>query len=102
MQTNAPLVAQRRLARQARQHFVDGLCASLPDLDKTVTEFLSALLAQVGTQREMQSRRDAWLTYQQHHTAWLERTAKVWRDDLAAHSSTSQTQPVLGGSLELL
>lgn len=102
MQTNAPLVAQRRLARQARQNFVEGLCASLPDLDKTVTEFLSALLAQVGTQREMQSRRDAWLTYQNHHTAWLERTAKVWRDALAAHSSTSQTQPVLGGSLELL
>lgn len=102
MQTNATLVAQRRLARQARQHFVDGLCASLPDLDKTVTEFLSALLAQVGTQREMQSRRDAWLTYQQHHAAWLERTAKVWRDALAAHSSTSQAQPVLGGSLELL
>ncbi|RLJ37701.1 DUF1631 family protein [Acidovorax sp. 106] len=102
MQTNDSLVAQRRLARQARQRFVEGLCTSLPDLDKTVTEFLSALLAQTGTQREMQTRRDAWLLYQQHHTAWLERTAKTWRDALAPHSSSSQGQPVLGSQFELL
>ncbi len=102
MQTNDSLVAQRRLARQARQRFVDGLCASLPDLDKTVTEFLSALLAQTGTQREMQTRRDAWLLYQQHHTAWLERTAKTWRDALAPHSSSNQGLPVLGSQFELL
>lgn len=102
MQTNDSLVAQRRLARQARQRFVEGLCTSLPDLDKTVTEFLSALLAQTGTQREMQTRRDAWLLYQQHHTAWLERTAKTWRDALAPHSSSSQGQAVLGSQFELL
>ncbi|PIF92506.1 uncharacterized protein DUF1631 [Acidovorax sp. 62] len=102
MQTNDSLVAQRRLARQARQRFVEGLCTSLPDLDKTVTEFLSALMAQTGTQREMQTRRDAWLLYQQHHTAWLERTAKTWRDALAPHSSSSQGQAVLGSQFELL
>ncbi len=102
MQTNDSLVAQRRLARQARQRFVEGLCTSLPDLDKTVTEFLSGLLAQTGTQREMQTRRDAWLLYQQHHTAWLERTAKTWRDALAPHSSSSQGQAVLGSQFELL
>ena len=102
MQTNDSLVAQRRLARQARQRFVEGLCTSLPDLDKTVTEFLSALLAQTGTQREMQTRRDAWLLYQQHHTTWLERTAKTWRDALAPHSSSSQGQAVLGSQFELL
>ena len=102
MQTNDSLVAQRRLARQARQRFVEGLCTSLPDLDKTVTEFLSALMAQTGTQREMQTRRDAWLLYQQHHTAWLERSAKTWRDALAPHSSSSQGQAVLGSQFELL
>ena len=102
MQTNDSLVAQRRLARQARQRFVEGLCTSLPDLDKTVTEFLSALMAQTGTQREMQTRRDAWLLYQQHHTGWLERTAKTWRDALAPHSSSSQGQAVLGSQFELL
>lgn len=102
MQTPDSLVAQRRLARQARQRFVEGLCASLPDLDKTVGEFLSALMAQTGTQREMQTRRDAWLLYQQHHAAWLERTAKAWRDALAPHSSSSQGQRVLGSQFELL
>ena len=102
MQINDSLVAQRRLARQARQRFVEGLCTSLPDLDKTVTEFLSALLAQTGTQREMQTRRDAWLLYQQHHTAWLERTAKTWRDALVPYSSSSQGQAVLSSQFELL
>lgn len=80
MQSSETLVAQRRLARQARQRFVEGLCASLPDLHKTVGEFLSALMAQTGTQREMQTRRDAWLLYQQHQAAWLDGTAKAWRD----------------------
>ena len=102
MQTNDSLVAQRRLARQARQRFVEGLCTSLPDLDKTVTEFLSTLLAQTGAQREMQTRRDAWLLYQQHHAAWLERTAKVWREALAPHTSGSQAPALLGSQFELL
>eukprot|EP01034_Spumella_vulgaris_P029156 gene29156-36158_t len=50
----------------------------------------------------MMNASDAWLLYQQHHTAWLERTAKTWRDALAPHSSSSQGQPVLGSQFELL
>lgn len=98
MQPVSPSVPQRRLARQARQRFVEGLCTALADLDKTVLDFLTALMAQTGTARDMQSHRDAWMQYQQHHGAWTERTAKAWRDALAPHNSTARGALVVGGA----
>lgn len=90
MQPTPSSVPQRRLARQARQRFVEGICAGLPDLDKTVLELLTTLMTQTGTAREMQSHRDAWMRYQQHHATWTDRTGKAWRDALAPHSSTTR------------
>lgn len=90
MQPTPSSVPQRRLARQARQRFVEGICTGLPDLDKTVLDLLTTLMTQTGTAREMQSHRDAWMRYQQHHAAWTERTGKAWRDALAPHSSTTR------------
>ncbi|MFP5444457.1 MAG: DUF1631 domain-containing protein [Betaproteobacteria bacterium] len=90
MQPTPSSVPQRRLARQARQRFVEGICAGLPDLDKTVLDLLTTLMTQTGTAREMQSHRDAWMRYQQHHATWTDRTGKAWRDALAPHSSTTR------------
>ena len=90
MQPTPSSVPQRRLARQARQRFVEGIWAGLPDLDKTVLDLLTTLMTQTGTAREMQSHRDAWMRYQQHHAAWTDRTGKAWRDALAPHSSTTR------------
>lgn len=98
MQATPPSVPQRRLARQARQRFVEGLCGGLPDLDKTVLDFLTTLMSQTGTAREMQAHRDAWMQYQQHHAAWTERTGKAWRDALAPHSSTTRGTLATGGA----
>ncbi|MBV7457011.1 DUF1631 domain-containing protein [Acidovorax sp. sif1233] len=98
MQATPPSVPQRRLARQARQRFVEGLCGGLPDLDKTVLDFLTTLMSQTGTAREMQAHRDAWMQYQQHHAAWTERTGKAWRDALAPHSSTTRGALATGGA----
>ena len=39
-------LAHRRLAHLARQRFVDGLCASLPALDKKIQDFLTELMGQ--------------------------------------------------------
>ena len=61
--------ADRRLAQLARQRFVEGLCAALPDLDKKLYAFLTDLMAQTATQRDMQLRRDAWMNYQAHRKA---------------------------------
>ena len=85
MPTPPPSVPQRRLARQARQKFVEGICAGLPEVDKTVLDFLSQLMYQTGTQREMHSRRDAWQLYQQHHTDWIARMDRSLREALAPH-----------------
>ena len=90
MQPTPSSVPQRRLARQARQRFVEGIWAGLPDLDKTVLDLLTTLMTQTGTAREMQSHRDAWMRYQQHHAAWTDRTGKAWRDALAPHSTTTR------------
>ena len=97
MYTTPPSVPQRRLARQARQRFVEGICGGLADLDKTVQDFLTALMNQTGTAREMQSRRDAWLQYQQKHAAWTERTGKAWQEALAPHVSSTRGQLAVGG-----
>ena len=105
MQPTLPPVPQRRLARQARQRFVEGLCAGLPELDKTVLDFLTNLMGQAGTGREKQARHDAWVAFQQHHAAWAERTGKAWREALAPHASTARgalATPGRGQQFELL
>lgn len=100
MQSTPSFDPKRRLARQARQRFVEGICAGLPELDKVVLDFRTTLMSQTGTAREMQAHRDAWMLYQQHHAAWADRTGKAWRDALAPHSSTGNGMTV--GSAGLL
>ena len=92
-----PSTAHRRLAHLARQRFVDGLCAGLPGLDKTVLEFLTGLMGQTATQRDMQLRRDAWMSYQAHHKAWVDQVGRAWREGLMPPSSTSRGAPEPGG-----
>ena len=77
MYTTPPSVPQRRLARQARQRFVEGICGGLVDLDKTVQDFLTALMNQTGTAREMQSRGAAWMPYQQKQAVGTDRPGKA-------------------------
>lgn len=97
MQPTPSSVPQRRLARQARQRFVEGICAGLPELDKVVMDFVTTLMSQTGTAREMQSHRDAWMRYQQFHAAWADRTGKAWREALAPHSSTNRASLAANG-----
>jgi len=92
--------AHRRLAQLARQRFVDGLCAGLPTLDKRVYEFLTEIMGQTATQREMQQRRDAWMGYQAHRKAWAELVTRAWREGLAPQP-VSSAMPLDGG-LELV
>ncbi|MGL6203364.1 MAG: DUF1631 domain-containing protein, partial [Giesbergeria sp.] len=80
---------QRRLARQVRERLVDGLCRGQVDIDKVLLEFFSNLMAQTGTQREMQQRRDAWQSFQQHSGEWMRNVAAAWRAALT-DAPTSQ------------
>jgi hypothetical protein len=100
-----PLVSQRRLAHQVRQRFLEELGAGLADIDAKVQEFLTGQMELSGTQRDMQARRDAWMLYQQHHSAWVDATRKAWQEALSPPISTSQaplTSAALTGQFELL
>ena len=90
MQPVTSPIPQRRLARQARQRFVDVIGNGLPSLDEAVLNLLTTLMDQTGTTRDMQSRRDAWLTYQKHRGAWIERSGKALREALALPPSTER------------
>jgi hypothetical protein len=98
MQPIPSSVPQRRLARQARQRFVEGICAGLAELDKTVLDFFTTLMSQTGTARDMQAHRDTWMAYQRLHKTWVERTANAWRNALAPHSSSTSGALAVNGT----
>ncbi|MFT3812864.1 MAG: DUF1631 domain-containing protein [Acidovorax sp.] len=81
---------QRQLAHLARQRFVAGLGGSLAGLDDALFDFLGTLASQTGTAREMQSRRDALLAYQQHRRGWTQALARAWTEALAPRASTGR------------
>ena len=98
MQNSPAPSPQRRLARLARQRFVEGMGAGMAELDKTVADFLGALIAQTGTAREMQSRRDTWMLYQQLHAKWVSATTHAWQEALAPHASARPGLTASAGS----
>ncbi|MGE4377417.1 MAG: DUF1631 family protein, partial [Burkholderiaceae bacterium] len=98
--------AQRRhLSQQVRERFVQGLCAQLAPLDKVLLDHLSERMAAPGTLREMQTRRDAWMLYQQHHARWIACVEQTLRQaasaaaDVAKPATARAAQP---RSFELL
>lgn len=98
--------AQRRhLSQQVRERFVQGLCAQLAPLDKVLLDHLSERMAAPGTLREMQTRRDAWMLYQQHHARWIACVEQAMRQaasaaaDVAKPATARAAQP---RSFELL
>ncbi len=64
--------SKTKLARQARERWVARLKAGLSQIDQAVGDFLTALMEQTGTQRDMQKRRDAWQLFGQKRNGWLD------------------------------
>lgn len=83
MHPPSPSPLQRRLASAARQQFVEGLCGGMAGMDKAILDFLTELMSQTGTQRDMQDRRDAWSAYQKRHAVWAQGVAQAWQASLA-------------------
>lgn len=92
------------LAEKTRGLFVAEVGRVLPELGATVGERLTALMNETGTSREMQSRRDAWLLYQQTQPVWLEGTRRAWQTASrpAAGKSPGLTLDEAGDRLELV
>ena len=83
MHTPATSPLQRRLASTVRQQFVEGLCTGMAEIDQAILDFVTVLMSQTGTQRDMQERRDAWLQYQAHRSDWVRGVRQVWSGALA-------------------
>ena len=99
---NSPALtpSQHPLGRAVRQQFVEGLCAGIAGIDQAILEFLTALVSQTGTQREMQERRDAWSAYQKRHGDWVQGATKAWQTSLVpALAATKNAKLELGFSL---
>jgi hypothetical protein len=62
----------KELTEGVRKRFVESLVAALPALIEAVEKQLLGLMNQVGTSREMQNHRDAWMDWQQHRKDWSE------------------------------
>ena len=84
MVTGARIPPERSLARQVRDQFVNRACDAIKDIPAPVQAKLMTLVDASGNAREMQDRRDAWLAFQRLAPAWLEETAKAWRQSPVA------------------
>ena len=99
---HSPSPLQRHLASAVRQQFVEGLCSGMAAVNKAIQDFLTELMSQTGTQREMQERRDAWSQYQKHRAEWVQGCIQAFKAALAppiamAHKNTAPSE--LGFSL---
>ena len=89
----------QRLAMYGRQRFAEGLVAGLPDLSNKLKQFVTDLSGQMGTVREMQSRRDSWMSYNGLERDWLQRLQKAWTE--AAKAAEQAGTPAVTKPLEL-
>jgi hypothetical protein len=74
----------------------------LPKLGDSIREKLSGLMDQSGNAREMQDRRDAWITFQSNQTIWVQATAAAWKKALTPSTSTSARLSLDSGKFELM
>ena len=90
------------LARLARERFVGHAVGVLPKLADSIREKLSGLMDQSGNAREMQDRRDAWISFQSNQTIWVQATAAAWKKALTPSTSTSARLSLDSGKFELM
>ncbi len=71
-----------RIARQAREQFVNHARGCLPPMLLAIRSRLSELAQAGGGSREMQERRDAMMEFDRHGADWAQATAGVWQKAL--------------------
>lgn len=90
-----------RLARQAREQFVAFAAGVMPTLAADIKARLSAAMDTAGNAREMQDRRDGWMSFQENETIWVEATMAAWKKALHAPAATA-SMPLDSGKFELM
>ncbi len=90
-----------RLARQAREQFVAFAAGVMPTLAAEIKARLSAAMDEAGNAREMQDRRDGWISFQENETIWVNATTAAWKKALVAPAATA-SMPLDSGKFELM
>lgn len=90
-----------RLARQAREQFVAFAAGVMPALAADIKARLSAAMDVAGNAREMQDRRDGWMSFQENETIWVDATMAAWKKALLAPAVTA-SMPLDSGKFELM
>ena len=97
--TLAPRPAAR-LASQVRQRLVMLASQAMSAVLVPVQERLTALMNEAAPSREMQTRRDAWMSYQRFKDRWCNGTVQAWQNALLPESRPAAL--LSGNGLELL
>jgi hypothetical protein len=90
-----------RLARQAREQFVAHAARVMPTLAAEIKARLSAAMDEAGNAREMQDRRDGWISFQENETIWVNATTAAWKKALVPPAATASI-PLDSGKFELM
>ncbi|RZJ05582.1 MAG: DUF1631 domain-containing protein [Rubrivivax sp.] len=80
------------LARQLRERFLAEIETVLPEIGAVMLERLQGLAEQTGNAREMQIRRDAFMSYQKLYKTWLAGVVKAWRSALLPPTATARVR----------
>lgn len=86
------------LATRARELFAEQVGRALPDIAKLLNEELLILVDQPGSAREMQERRDAWMTFRPSCAAWVQGTFEAWRKAQRQSGVTASTRVQMDGT----
>lgn len=90
-----------RLARQAREQFVAHAAGVMPTLAADIKERLATAMDAAGNAREMQDRRDGWISFQENESIWVAATVTAWKKALLAPAATA-SMPLDSGKFELM
>jgi Protein of unknown function (DUF1631) len=77
------------LAKQARERFVGHAARIMPELAGGIKLRLSSLMEQSGNAREMQDRRDGWLSFQENESIWVNATIDAWKKALVPPTASA-------------
>ncbi len=73
----------------------------MPTLAADIKARLSAAMDTAGNAREMQDRRDGWMSFQENETIWVDATMAAWKKALHAPAATA-SMPLDSGKFELM
>ncbi|HEY8908429.1 MAG TPA: DUF1631 family protein [Rhodoferax sp.] len=99
MATSPSTSPQTQLAARVRQRLVSQAGVSLTSLLDKVQERLTQAMDEAAPSREMQLRRDAWMSYQRLKSRWQDGTLKAWQEALAPEKKSAV--PTGGGGLSI-